>query len=68
MIVSDLELVLLHLIIKTNTMSKVEEFSAHINQGYTCKGEFITLGGAILNGEAIPNTHINIPLKTLNRH
>ena len=68
MIVSNLELVLLHLIIKTNTMSKVEEFSAHINQGYTCKGEFITLGGAILNGEAIPNTHINIPLKTLNRH
>ena len=43
-------------------------FSEHINQGYACKNEFITLGGAMLNGKAVPNTHINIPLKTINRH
>lgn len=45
-----------------------EKFSEHINTGYTCKNEFITLGGAILKGKAVPNTLINIPLKTLNRH
>ena len=49
-------------------MSRTEEFSQDITAGYTCKGDFITLGGAMLDGEAVPNTHINIPLKTLNRH
>ena len=49
-------------------MSKTDDFSKHITDGYTCKGEFITLGGGILDGEAVPNTHVNIPLKTLNRH
>ena len=46
----------------------VDQFSEHINLGYACKNEFITLGGAMLNGKAVPNTHINIPLKTINRH
>lgn len=49
-------------------MSKVEDFKAHINQGYACKGDYITLGGAILNGEPVADAHVNIPLKTLNRH
>lgn len=49
-------------------MSKTEEFSKHINESYTCKGDFITLGGGIFEGEAIANTHVKIPLKTLNRH
>lgn len=49
-------------------MSKTNDFSAHVIEGYTCKGNFITLGGGILDGEAIANTHIKIPLKTLNRH
>lgn len=49
-------------------MSKVQEFKKHINEGYTFKGDFITLGGAMLNGEAISDAHIKVPLKTLNRH
>ncbi len=49
-------------------MSKTTDFSTHIIEGYTCKGNFITLGGGILDGEAIANTHVKIPLKTLNRH
>ncbi len=49
-------------------MNRTEDFSKHITDGYTCKGDYITLGGAILDGETVPNTHINIPLKTLNRH
>lgn len=49
-------------------MSKKDDFTAHITQGFETKGESIILGGAILNGEAIPNTYVKIPLKTLNRH
>lgn len=49
-------------------MSTLSEFSSYINEGYTSKGESIILGGAILNGEAVPNTFIKVPLKTLNRH
>ncbi|HLF52963.1 helicase HerA-like domain-containing protein [Flavobacterium sp.] len=49
-------------------MSKKEDFIQHINNGYTSKGESITLGGAILDGEALPNAPIKVPLKTLNRH
>lgn len=49
-------------------MSKTSEFSNYINEGYTSKGESIILGGAILNGEAISETLVKVPLKTLNRH
>ncbi|MCO6173526.1 DUF853 domain-containing protein [Flavobacterium sp. NRK F10] len=49
-------------------MDRTETFREHIGNGYTCKGDFITLGGAILDGEAIGHAPINIPLKTLNRH
>ncbi|MDF1559064.1 MAG: DUF853 family protein [Bacteroidales bacterium] len=49
-------------------MSKKEEFLNYMNQGYACKGDFIVLGGAKLDGEAVADAHIRIPLKTLNRH
>jgi DNA helicase HerA-like ATPase len=49
-------------------MSLVNTFKQHILDGYTFKGDSIILGTAILNGEAIPKTHIKIPLKSLNRH
>lgn len=49
-------------------MSRIEDFSKYISDGYACKGDFITLGGAILDGEPVQNSHVNIPLKTLNRH
>ena len=50
-------------------MSKVEEFSNHIKNGYTSKGDFITLGGAMLDGVPVGGeAHVNIALKTLNRH
>ncbi|WP_281238750.1 MULTISPECIES: helicase HerA-like domain-containing protein [Flavobacterium] len=49
-------------------MSKQEEFIQHINNGYFSKGDSITLGGAILNNEVLPNTFVKIPIKTLNRH
>jgi DNA helicase HerA-like ATPase len=43
-------------------------FKEHILNGYTFKGDSIVLGTAILNGEAISQTHIKIPLRSLNRH
>lgn len=49
-------------------MSTASDFSSFINEGYSSKGESIVLGGAILNGEAIADTFIKVPLKTLNRH
>jgi DNA helicase HerA-like ATPase len=49
-------------------MDKKESFINHINEGYTCKGDSIVLGGAILDGQAIPNAHVKVPLKTMNRH
>ena len=45
-----------------------EEFFKHITDGYTCTGDHLILGGAMLDGEAIPDAHIKIPLKTMNRH
>ena len=49
-------------------MSAKDTFFKHIEEGYTTKGDFITMGAAMLNEEAITNAHIKIPLKTLNRH
>jgi DNA helicase HerA-like ATPase len=49
-------------------MDRKDKFASHINQGNTCKGDFIVLGGAMLDGETIADTHIKVPLKTLNRH
>lgn len=49
-------------------MNKKDSFIQDINNGYSSKGDSITLGGAILDGEAIAEAHVKIPLKTLNRH
>jgi hypothetical protein len=44
-------------------MTTKDTFIKHINEGYTTKGESIILGGAILEGEAIADTLVKIPLK-----
>ena len=49
-------------------MTATAEFSKYTNEGYQFKGESITLGGAMFNGEALPDTFVKVPLKTLNRH
>lgn len=49
-------------------MSKQIDFIQIINAGYATKGDSITLGSAILDGQPLPDAHIKIPLKTLNRH
>jgi DNA helicase HerA-like ATPase len=50
-------------------MDKKESFSAHINNGYACKGDSIIIGGAMLEGAPLGgDALVRIPLKTMNRH
>ena len=49
-------------------MDRKQTFRDHIIDGYSCKGDFIVLGGAMLDGECIPETYVKVPLKTINRH
>jgi DNA helicase HerA-like ATPase len=51
-----------------NFMSRNEAFFNHIKEGNTFKGDFITLGSAMLDGETVKDAFVKIPLKTLNRH
>jgi len=49
-------------------MNRKETFYNHINEGYTTKGDFLTLGSAMLDGETVHEAFVKVPLKTLNRH
>ncbi|TJY37427.1 helicase HerA-like domain-containing protein [Pontimicrobium aquaticum] len=49
-------------------MTRKEEFFNHIAEGNTFKGDYITLGSAILDEETIKNAYVKVPLKTMNRH
>jgi DNA helicase HerA-like ATPase len=49
-------------------MSKAQKFQETIQAGYTFKGDSIILGGGMIDGKAVSDTHIKVPLKTLNRH
>ena len=49
-------------------MSRIEGFTKLIAEGYACKGDFITLGCGMVDGEVAPGARINIPLRTMNRH
>jgi len=49
-------------------MSDQATFQQQIKEGYTFKGRFINLGGAMLNGEVVPEANVRLPLKMMNRH
>lgn len=49
-------------------MNIKEVFFKYITKGNTTKGEAITVGAAMLDGETITGAHVKIPLKTMNRH
>ena len=49
-------------------MDRKISFASQINEGYTCNGDSIILGAAMLDGEPIAGAQVKIPLKTMNRH
>ena len=49
-------------------MSKQQDFFDLITKGNAFKGDSITLGAAMLDGETMTNALVKVPLKTLNRH
>jgi uncharacterized protein len=49
-------------------MSKTDSFIKHIVDGYASKGDSIILGSAMLDGEAVADAQVKVPLKTMNRH
>jgi DNA helicase HerA-like ATPase len=49
-------------------MDKKETFTAYINDGYACQGDSIILGGAMLDGQPVSGTKVQVALKTMNRH
>lgn len=49
-------------------MGNKEKFFEHIEQGYAMKGDYITVGAGMLDGETLTNAHVKVPLKTMNRH
>ncbi|RCT55955.1 helicase HerA-like domain-containing protein [Winogradskyella sp. KYW1333] len=49
-------------------MTKSDKFRNDIAKGNTFKGDYITLGAAMLEGVTMTNAYVNVPLKTMNRH
>jgi DNA helicase HerA-like ATPase len=49
-------------------MSRTDDFLKEITDGNTNKGDYITLGSAMLDGKTLTNAYVNVPLKTMNRH
>lgn len=49
-------------------MPDKDTFIELIKNGYTFKGESLPIGAAMLTGEVLTGTIVNLPLKTMNRH
>ena len=49
-------------------MDRKDIFFKEITEGYETKGEFLTFGSAMLDGETVKDAFVKVPLKTLNRH
>jgi DNA helicase HerA-like ATPase len=49
-------------------MSSNQQFIEQIQKGYSFKGVSAKLGVAMLDGQAVPDAGIFLPLKTMNRH
>jgi len=49
-------------------MADKQAFIQAVNDGYTFKGEHFAIGAAMLDGDVLKGTLVNLPLKTMNRH
>ena len=48
--------------------NQLTDFKDAIETGYSCKGDHINLGAAMLGEETVTGSFVKIPLKTINRH
>jgi len=46
----------------------IDKFSQEFQTNFAVSGDFIVLGGAMLQGESVPDAQVKVPLRTLNRH
>ncbi len=49
-------------------MDRTEQFKQAITDGYNFQGNSIILGTAILDHQPIPQLHVKVPLRMMNRH
>jgi DNA helicase HerA-like ATPase len=49
-------------------MSNIDQFKSVLSEGQIFKKDFLILGTGILEGVPVAETHVKIPLKTMNRH
>ncbi len=49
-------------------MTNPSAFAEAIHSGYSFKGEKVKIGVGMLNGAAVPDAAVYLPLKTMNRH
>jgi uncharacterized protein len=49
-------------------MERKKTFTDQIINGYSCSGDSIVLGAAMLDGQPLAEAQVKIPLKTMNRH
>ena len=49
-------------------MADKAKFTQELTSRYAPKGDFITLGKGMLDGEVVKEVDVTIPLKTINRH
>jgi hypothetical protein len=49
-------------------MDRKNSFITLISEGYSCSGDSIILGAAMLDGQPVAEAQVKIPLKTMNRH
>lgn len=49
-------------------MDRTEQFRQVITEGYNFQGTSIILGTAMLDNTALPQTHVKVPLRMMNRH
>jgi hypothetical protein len=52
----------------TDNTSRQATFAAEIRQGYGFEEDSLFLGVGMLDEAAVPEAHVRVPLKTLNRH
>ncbi len=49
-------------------MPDKDQFIQLVKEGYTFKGESMTIGRALLDGDVVEGADVYLPLKTMNRH